>query len=178
MTTTSATTISIGGGITYSDLSLSQDGDDLVINNQADEAVLRLKDYWANWDQAQHPEVNLQVILDATTEFDENSSDPLYNKRVQVFDMWQLAWQFGQALAADPELDSWQIMNGLAGAHVSGSDTAAIGGDLAYWYGRNNGLTGIGNLSALGVLGGPNFGADAQNLQAFIGLQEGLVKLS
>jgi len=55
---------------------------------------------------------------------------------------------------------------------------AALGGDLGYSYGRT------GNLDALTVpvlqqtLGAANFGAEAQQLQAFSGLQEGLVKLA
>ena len=61
---------------------------------------------------------------------------------------------------------------------LSRSDDAAIGGDLAYWYGKNGGFTGIGLQSAQQVIGAANFGSEAQQLHAFSGLQEGLVKLN
>jgi hypothetical protein len=122
---------------------------------------------------------NLQIILDATAEYDPASDDELYNKRVQIFDMWSLVAQFNQALAANPELDSWSIMNGIAsaGAQVPSSNDAALGGDLAYWYGRNRTLAGISLAAAQEILGAPGFGADAQSLRPFDGLQEGFVRL-
>ena len=55
--------------------------------------------------------------------------------------------------------------------------SAALGGDLAYWYARNGALTGIGVATAQQIIGAPGFGADAQGLREFSGLQEGLVRL-
>src|SRR6185503_6375915 len=133
-------TLSFGGGLGYDDLSLSRSGHDLVVNaGENDRMVLK------NWYRGNHSVQNLQIILDATAEYDPASDDELYNKRVQIFDMWSLVAQFNQALAANPELDSWSIMNGIAsaGAQVPSSNDAALGGDLAYWYGRNRTLAGI-----------------------------------
>ncbi len=62
--------------------------------------------------------------------------------------------------------------------HLSGEDNEAIGGDLAYWYGKNNGFTGISLAAAQQVIGAPGFGSDAQTLRPFSGLQDGFVKLS
>jgi hypothetical protein len=58
------------------------------------------------------------------------------------------------------------------------SNDEALGGDLAYWYGKNGGFTGIGVQSGVQAIGAPNFGAEAQQLHAFNGLQDGFVKLS
>ena len=166
-------TLSLGGGLRYQDLSLSKDGDDLVLNAGGNDSV-RLKDWYNGKDTIEA----LQLVLDATNEFDPNSADPLYNRRVQNFDFQGLVSQFDQALAASPGLSSWAVTNALLQFHLSGSDNSAMGGDLAYWYGRNNGFTGIGIAAAQAAIGAPGFGSDAQTLHAFSGLQEGLVKLA
>lgn len=46
--------------------------------------------------------------------------------------------------------------------HLTGSDSAALGGDLAYQYGKNGTLAGIGLTSAQGVIGDANFGSQAR----------------
>ncbi|MGH8687900.1 MAG: hypothetical protein ACREVQ_09350, partial [Burkholderiales bacterium] len=122
--------------------------------------------------------LNLQVVLDATQAFDANSSDPLYNKKVQTFDFLGMVSAFDQALVESPGLTSWAVTNALLEFHLSGSDDAALGGDLAYWYGKNDGFTGISLQAAQAAIGAPGFGADAQTLHPFNGLQEGYVKLS
>jgi Ca2+-binding RTX toxin-like protein len=166
-------TLSLGGGIGYSDLSFSKSGHDLVVNAGADDKLV-LK----NWYRGNHSVLNLQIVADAMEEFDATSSDPLYSRKVQVFDMWALVAKFDQAIAANPHLDSWSLMNGLSDAHLSASDDAALGGDLAYWYGKNRTLAGISISAAQDLLGTPGFGSDAQSLRPFTGLQEGFIKLA
>ena len=70
------------------------------------------------------------------------------------------------------------MTNALLQFHLSGQDDAAIGGDLAYWYGKNDSLAGISLQAAQQVIGGPGFGSEAQQLHAFNGLQDGFVKLT
>lgn len=166
-------TLSFGGGIGYDDLSLSKNGNDLVVSAGASDQVV-LKDWYAGSNSV----LDLQVILDATSEFDANSSDPLYNKKVQNFDFAGLVAEFDDALAQSPGLTSWSVTNALLEFHLSGADDAAIGGDLAYWYGKNAGFTGISLQAAQAAIGAPGFGADAQTLHPFSGLQEGYVKLA
>ena len=166
-------TLSLGGGLGYDGLSLVKDGNDLVLNAGGDDGI-RLKDWYNGKDTVQ----NLQLILDATSEFDANSSDPLYNRKVQTFDFHGLVSQFDQALAESPGLTSWAVTNALLQFHLSGTDDAALGGDLAYYYGKTGALTGISVAAAQQVIGAPGFGQDAQNLHPFSGLQEGLVKLA
>jgi hypothetical protein len=167
-----ANTLSFGGGIGYDDLSLSKDGNDLIVSAGVNDRVV-LKDWYAGANSV----LSLQIILDATQEFDANSSDPLYNKKVQTFDFAGLVSEFDQALAQSPGLTSWAVTNALLQFHLSGADDAALGGDLAYWYGKNGGFTGISLSAAQQVIGGPGFGSEAQTLRPFSGLQEGLVKL-
>jgi Ca2+-binding RTX toxin-like protein len=172
-TTGAANTLSFGGGIGYDDLSLSKEGNDLIVSAGASEQVV-LKDWYAGSQSV----LNLQIILDASDEFDAGSSDPLYNKKVQTFDFLGMVGAFDDALAQSPGLTSWAVTNALLAFHLSGADDAAIGGDLAYWYGKNNGFTGISLAAAQQVLGGAGIGSDAQSLRPFSGLQEGYVKLA
>ena len=166
-------TLSFGGGITYDDLSLSKSGNDLVVNvGQNDKMIL--KDWYAGSNNV----LNLQIILDATSQFDANSSDPLYNKKVETFDFLGMVNEFDQALAQSPGLTSWAMTNALLQFHLSGSDDTALGGDLAYWCGRNAGFTGMSVTAAQQVLGDAGFGSDAQALHPFSGLQEGYAKLA
>jgi hypothetical protein len=133
-----------------------------------------LKDWYAGKDDVE----KLQVILDAASAYDPGSQDPLYNRKVETFDFRGLVDAFDQARAGTPGLTSWALTNALLEFHLSGSDDEALGGDLAYWYGKNGGFTGIGVQSAVQAIGAPNFGAEAQQLHAFNGLQDGFVKLS
>jgi hypothetical protein len=165
--------LSFGGGIGYEDLSLSKDGNDLVVSAGENDRVV-LKDWYAGANNV----LSLQIVLDATQAFDANSSDPIYNKKVQTFDFLGMVGEFDAALAQSPGLTSWAITNALLQFHLSGSDDAALGGDLAYWYGKNGAFTGIGLQSAQQVLGSANFGSEAQSLRPFSGLQEGFVKLA
>jgi hypothetical protein len=89
-----------------------------------------------------------------------------------------LVQRFDEARAESPYLTSWEIANALLELHLSGADDAALGGDLAYWYGRNGSLSGISVQAAQQVIGAPLFGAEAQQLHAFSGLQDGFVKLT
>jgi len=69
------------------------------------------------------------------------------------------------------------LTNGLAQFHLSGSDTDALGGDLAYQYGENASLAGIGFNKAQDVLASPQFGTQAQTLRPLATLQDGFVPL-
>jgi Ca2+-binding RTX toxin-like protein len=166
-------TLSFGDGIRYSDLSLSREGKNLIVSAGADDRII-LK----NWYGGKHSVLNLQIILDATDEFDAGSSDPLYNSRVQTFDFLGMVSAFDDAGAQTPVLTSWALTNALLQFHLSGADDMAIGSDLAYWYGRKNGFSGISLAAAQQVIGAAGFGSDAQSLRPFDGLQEGFVKLA
>jgi Ca2+-binding RTX toxin-like protein len=166
-------TLSFGGGIRYGDLSLSRDGKNLIVSAGSDDQII-LK----NWYGGKHNVLNLQIILEATDEFDASSSDPLFNKKVQTFDFLGMVSAFDDAGAQSPGLTSWAMTNALLQFHLSGADDMAIGGDLAYWYGRKDGLSGISLAAAQQVIGAAGFGADAQTLRPFDGLQEGFGKLA
>ena len=82
------------------------------------------------------------------------------------------------AFDAAGQVNGWALTNALLSAHLSGSDSAAIGGDLAYQYGLNGSLTGIGLTPAQQVLSAPQFGASSQTLRPLQDLQQGQIRLS
>ena len=62
---------------------------------------------------------------------------------------------------------NWQLTDArLTAQLLAGSDTAAIGGDLAYQYGRNSNLTGVGLIASQNVINAASFGQTAQTLNA------------
>ena len=82
------------------------------------------------------------------------------------------------ARAATPGISNWALTNALTQFHLAGSDIDAIGGDLAYYQGRDGTLAGFGFDKAEEVLANPLFGNQPQGVQNLAGLQEGMVRLS
>ncbi len=157
-------TLSLGGGIAYADLRLRKSGLDLVLDAGAgDQITLR------NWYQTgvnNKSVVNLQMVADAMAGFNAAGADRLLNKRVTNFNFAGIVGRFDAALAANPALTSFDVSSALGEFYLSGSDSAAIGGDLAYGYGHRNALTDIGMIAAQTVIGSAAFGTSAQSLQA------------
>ena len=167
-------TLSFGGGIRYSDLMLAKSGKDLVVEAGSGDRVV-LRDWYGG---GKRSVLNLQMVADASADFDAASADPLRNRRVQSFDFLGMVNAFDQVRKASPGLTSWALTNAILQFHLSGSDEAALGGDLAYAYGRNGAFTGISLQAAQQVIGAPGFGSEAQTLRQFSGLQDGFVKLN
>lgn len=168
-------TLSLGGGIRYEDLRFRKSGKDLVLETGGSDSIT-FKHWYSG--QGRTSLLNIQIVTDAMEGFDESSTEPLSASRVNTFDAAGLVAAFDAARASDPYLTSWALSEALAQFHRWGNDDAAIGGDMAYWYGRNRGLGGLSLQSAQQVIGAAGFGSDAQTLRPFSGLQEGLVKLA
>ncbi|MDK9725993.1 MAG: putative Ig domain-containing protein [Sterolibacteriaceae bacterium MAG5] len=168
-------TVSLGGGIAYEDIRLKKSGNDLVLDAGNGEGMV-----FKNWYAATPVRgvANLQVMAEAMAGFDETSADPLLNAKVQDFDFQGLADAFDAARATTPGLTSWALSSALTQFHLSSSDSAALGGDLAYQYGRNGSLAGLGLTAAQEVMGDAAFGNQTQALRPLAGLQEGAVRLS
>ena len=78
---------------------------------------------------------------------------------------------------SDPGLSSWQLSAGLATAHVGGSDTQALGGDLAYYYSENRGLAGMNLSAAQAVVQDPQYGIAPQTVHPWSDISGGAVHL-
>ncbi len=151
-------TLSLGGGLRYSDLALTKLGSDLIVETAGEQ--ITLKGWYLS--AANKNVVNLQMVVDASADFNAGSSDPLYNKRVARFNFANLVAQFDAAAAPS----HWAVAGSLAANYLGGSDTAALGGDLGYQHGHSNAFTGIGLIPADTVLASASFGAAVQTLQS------------
>jgi VCBS repeat-containing protein len=164
--------VSLGGGINYADLSFERMWGDLILHvgpsassgqAQGGESISFYE--WFNTDWQDNKAIStLQMIAEAMPGYDSNSSDPLLNKRVQQFDFVGLANRFEAAQAADPTIVTWQLAPHLADFSLGGSDTAAIGGDMAYLYGKNGNLDGLSEAELRAQLNDAGFGTANQTL--------------
>ncbi len=172
---TGSDTVSLGGGIAYTDLSFTKSSNDLVLKTGGTDQIT-----FKNWYAAtpSKPVLNLQMIAEAMADFSAGGGDPLKDQKIENFNFAGLAGAFDAARVANPGLTSWALTNALTSFQLAGSDTAAIGGDLAYQYGKNGTLAGIGLTSAQQVIGDANFGTQAQTLRPLATIQEGTVRLS
>jgi hypothetical protein len=84
---------------------------------------------------------------------------------VESFSLTSLVGQFDQARSINSSLTSWALTNALMSAYLGGSDSAALGGDLAYEYGKNGNLANLSFNPAVGILSSAQFGNSAQALQ-------------
>ncbi len=161
-------TLSLGGGINYSDLAFSKSGNDLVLKTGVTDSITFSDWYVApilsNSTQYDTKSVlNLQVIAEAMTGFVQGGTDALRNNRIENFNFADLVHQFDTEGATA----NWQLTDARLTAHLlAGSDTAAMGGDLAYQYGRNGTLAGVGLTAAQSVLSDTRFGTAAQAFSA------------
>jgi Ca2+-binding RTX toxin-like protein len=154
-------TLSLGGGIGENGLTLSKAGDNLVLQTGGRDAVT-LKGWYSH---ATGPSVvTLQLIEQASPDYAPGSTDMLVNQKVETFDFTQLVAAFNAARAHQPGLTSWSLGNALAGAYQGGSNTAAIGGDLAYYEGLDGHLTGMDLSAAQAVIAAPGFGVTPQTI--------------
>gem|GEM_PF-6451012 len=166
--------LSLGGDCTYADLSFQKSGNDLVLNvSNADH--IDFKNWYA--DAANQSMVTLQAIAEAMADFAPGSNDVLRNDKIENFDFQQLVHAFDQARAADATLDRWSLTNALLDAHLTGSDTQAMGGDLAYQYGVRGNLTGFSVAAAQSTITDSQFAAAPQTLQAWPTLNTGTAQL-
>jgi Ca2+-binding RTX toxin-like protein len=164
-------TISIGGGVIYAEMSLNKLGNNLVLNTGSTDQ-LTLKDWYLG--TTNKSVVNMQVIAEAMADFNLGSSDALRDNKVESFNFASLVNQFD----AEGATANWQLTDARLTAHLqAGSDTAAIGGDLAYQYGRNSNLTGMGLANAQSVIAAASFGQTAQTLNNPTVWQAEVVKL-
>lgn len=167
--------LSLGGGIAYEDLVMSKTGNDLIVSSAANESIA-LKDWYTS--TSAHTSFKLQVVAEAMAGFSPGGADPLRDHKIEQFDFAGLAQQFDAERAANPALTSWALTDALAGFHLGGSDAAALGGDLAYLYGRNGSLSGVGITAVQAVLSDPAFGTTPQAINPTGALVGGVAALA
>jgi Ca2+-binding RTX toxin-like protein len=165
-------TLSLGGGITYGQLALSKSGQDLVLDAGAGDLIT-----FRNWYRGNRSIATLQVVLDGSVDYQPAGVDSTRDNLVETFDFGGMVATFDAARAVNPALTDWALSNALADFHLSGSDTEALGGDLAYQYGKFGDLSAVGLTAAQSSLSDPVFGTAAQMFKPLASLQEGAVRL-
>jgi VCBS repeat-containing protein len=162
-------TISLGGGISYADMAFSRNGNDLVLNLGNGDSATFYRWFDTTWGNNKLFET-LQIIAETMPGYAPNSPDALLNQRIQQFDFLGLANQFGAALAADPTITSWQLAPHLKDFHTGSSNTLALGGDMAYQYGKTGNMDGLPEADIRTQLVDAGFGIIGQpfHLPSFI----------
>ncbi|MGH7602919.1 MAG: calcium-binding protein, partial [Gemmatimonadaceae bacterium] len=135
-------TLSIGAGVTPSDLSLSPDGDDVIIKVAGVDSIRLTRDGGDTW-----PLVLLQLF-----------------GSVDIYNLTSTISTFENALAADPGLTEFQLGDALPNDLILSSDTGAVGGALAYRYAMTGSLAGLTNSQIFSVLQDSNFGTNLQDI--------------
>jgi Ca2+-binding RTX toxin-like protein len=167
-------TVSIGGGALYADLLFTKSGNNLILQVGASNQMTFV-DYYAN--TSNRSVANLQMVIEGTSDYDSGSSDVTRDNRIETFDFAALVADFDAARAVDPNLTSWALSNTLLSRHLAGSDSAAIGADLAYRYNRFGNLADISFVPGVGLLSAPEFGSSPQPLLPLAGLQDTSARL-
>ncbi|MBC3873681.1 calcium-binding protein [Undibacterium flavidum] len=167
-------TLSLGKGIKYADLLFKKSGNDLILVTGTSEQVT-MKDWYANVNN--HSIANLQVVIEGTTDYNAASTNKLNNKKIEQFNFDGLVTKFDQARAANSSLTSWALSASLLEFYLNSSDTAAMGGDLAYQYAKMGNLSGFTMAPALNLVSNAQFGTVNQTLQPVANLKDATVSL-
>jgi len=171
-------TVLFGDNIARQDLVVTRDAlNNLLIGISGSSALLTINN-WFRVDIPSH--VERFVFRDGTALSDRDIEAMSNHAPVAVADAVGVnedATTANLVLAANPGLSSWALTNGLTQFQLAGSDTAALGGDLAYQYGLNGALAGIGFDKAQDVVTGTGFGTQAQTLRPLASLQDGVTPL-
>ncbi|MBR7798912.1 calcium-binding protein, partial [Undibacterium fentianense] len=166
--------LSLGKGIKYADLLFKKSGNDLILVTGTSEQ-LTMKDWYANVNN--HSIANLQVVIEGTTDYNAASTNKLNNKKIEQFNFDGLVTKFDQARAANSSITSWALSSSLLEFYLNSSDTAAIGGDLAYQYAKTGNLSGFSMTPALNLVSNAQFGTAGQTLQPIASLKDATVSL-
>jgi Ca2+-binding RTX toxin-like protein len=139
--------ISLGGGIRYSDLKLSKSGSNLILSaGNGDQITLQS---WYSTGNRRNVTALQMVIGAPGGNYQTGSVDPLTATRVTQFDFLAIVTAFDAARGAASTFTNWAIEPALTSTFVGGSDSVAIGGDLA-WRAAHSGSA-IENMDADGL---------------------------
>ncbi|MBI4195601.1 MAG: hypothetical protein HY526_11035, partial [Betaproteobacteria bacterium] len=151
-------TISMGGGTLYSNLSLEKLSGGLKLKTGTNHYVFLFDWYGSNpWD-SRNAVTTLQIVIEGTRDYKPSSSNPMNNKKIQVFDFVGLAAAFDAA----GRPSNFNVANNLANYRLWGSDTEAIGGAIAYQYARTGSISSLTYDQMRGVISAPEFAVSAQ----------------
>ena len=158
--------VSLGGAIRYADLALGKGGNDLILHLGKGESIT-FKGWYSSTNARSVG--TLQVMTEGGDYLGAGSA--ITDHKVELFNFNALVAKFDQLRVSNPSQTTWSMASSMASFSTGGSDSAAIGGDLAYQYGAGT-LSVIGAMPALAIIGSPSFGT-SQALQGSSGLNDG-----
>ncbi|NHZ39773.1 hypothetical protein F1609_06305 [Massilia sp. CCM 8693] len=161
-------TLSLGGAISYADLLLTKSGNDLVLTTGVAEQIV-LKGWYAAPGNASVG--TLQVVTAASSDYHPGALSQINDNKIEQFDFIAMVARFDQARADGAT--AWSAWTTLERFHRGGSDTAAIGGDIAFQYALNGNLANVGAAPALAIVGSSGFGGAAQEFLPGASLNDG-----
>jgi hypothetical protein len=153
----SGSTLSMGGGMLYKNLVFSVSGNTLTVN--AGQGTVSFTD----WYSGNKAVSKLQIVIEGSRDYSATSTNPMNNKKIQTFDFLGLVNAFDAARAAG---QTFNVASNLPTYRLSGSDTDAIGGAIAYQYNRNGAISSITNPQLQAILASANFGVNPQPISA------------
>lgn len=173
VTSGSDNTVSLGKGIRYADLVLSKSGNDLLLSTGGADQIA-FKGWYSSTDARS---VGTLQVMTEGGDYQAGSASVLTDHKVELFDFRGLVAAFDAARAATPSMQSWSMAWSMSQFSTGGSDSAAIGGDLAYQYALHGSLSTLSAMPALALIGSPAFGSGMQDLQDGSALNDGVVVL-
>lgn len=174
-------TLSIGGGIRYADLRLKRAGNDLVVGLGNGDSVT-LQGWYV--DSSRRNVTTLQVVTGAVGgDYLASSSDRLLNRMVVSFNFESLVNRFDQWSSANPGQTEWEPAAELNAYYLAGSNTSAIGGNLAWRYattGSYGDIDARGAIDRMASIGATNWQAFTTStaVDPWTALQAGTLLLS
>lgn len=157
----SSSTVSVGGGTLYSNLSLEVFGSTSLRLKTGGSHYINFLHWYDS--PADRPANTLQIMIEGTRGYSATSTDPMKNKKIQTFDFIGLVNAFDAARAAG---QTFNVANNLATYRIGGSDTEMIGGAIAYQYARTGNLGTLTYDQMRAVINDPAFGVSAQSIAA------------
>lgn len=151
-------TLSLGGGIDETDLAFKKSGSDLILSTGGSSQIT-LKDWYVS---SSNQNITKLQVVEEVPYYTWGQVNPT-GWDIDTFDFKALVQKFDAARVANPRLSQWSLMNGLLDTHLSCSDSAALGGELATRYAAG-GESAISLNTAQDTLKGSNFGSQAQTV--------------
>ncbi|MCF7821714.1 MAG: VCBS domain-containing protein [Mariprofundaceae bacterium] len=158
-------TISLGGGINFDDLALSQQGNDLILDIGTSDQIT-FRDWYASADNQGVDQ--LQIISESVKHDDDHHGSKHESKHsklrssVQVLDFGELVEQFEESGTAD----RWSLANARLDRHLqhSNDDADAVGGAMAGQYALTGTLDAMSAGSIQDLLDSSKFGTKPQQM--------------
>ena len=150
-------TVYIGGGALYSNLSLEVFSQTLTL--KVGTSSIDFYGWYATEPWITQKVGKLQIVIEGTKNYAPTSTDPMRNQKIQCFDFAGMVAAFDAARSAGK---SFNVADNLAKFRLWGSDTAAIGGVVAYQYARTGTLGTLTYDQMRAVINDPGFGGALQ----------------